>query len=53
MGTGTMISRLHGSLRLGSGRHTIEVARPGFRSERREVRLNGEPLPVDIHLERN
>jgi hypothetical protein len=53
MGTGSTISRLHGSLRLGSGSHTIEVARPGFRTYTRQVTLNGEPLPVDINLQRN
>jgi hypothetical protein len=53
MGTGSTLSRLHGSLRLDGGRHTIEVARPGYRSQTREVRLSpGEPLTVEIDLER-
>jgi hypothetical protein len=54
MGTGATLSRLHGSLRLDSGRHTIEVARPGYRSQAREVRLSpGAPLTVEIDLERD
>lgn len=54
MGTAADLSRLHGSLRLASGRHTIEVARPGYRAASREVRLEpGVPLAVDIDLERD
>lgn len=54
MGTGATLSRLHGSLRLDGGRHTIEVARPGYRSEAREVRLSpGDPVTVEIDLERD
>lgn len=47
------LARLHGALPVATGVHVIEVTRPGFRSERREVTVaEGEPARVEVSLER-
>ncbi|MGH9867707.1 MAG: PEGA domain-containing protein [Candidatus Polarisedimenticolia bacterium] len=54
MGTGSALSRLHGSLRLDSGRHIVEVARPGYKTISREVKLGpGERSSLEIVLDRD
>lgn len=52
-GTASRVSGLHGDLRVESGRHEIEVVRPGYRPAKREVRLEeGDRITVEIRLER-
>ena len=54
IGTASSLRRLHGSLRLDSGRHVVEVARPGYRTESREVKLApGERSSLEIALQRD
>jgi len=47
------LSRLHGALPVAAGPHTIEVTRPGFESERRDILVEGaDPALVDFVLAR-
>ncbi len=48
------LSRLHGSLPVARGPHTIEVVRPGFESRAVDVDVEGEmPVRVEIDLQRD
>lgn len=47
------LSRLHGSLPVARGPHTIEVVRPGFESHTVDIDVEGEmPVRVEIELRR-
>ncbi len=47
------LRRLHGAIPVASGRHTIEVVRPGFESASRTVDVGGsEPVRVEVELKR-
>jgi hypothetical protein len=46
------LSRLHGALPLALGSHRIEVVRPGYASQRRDVLVDGdEPVTVRLQLQ--
>ncbi len=48
------LSRLHGSLPVATGGHTVEVVRPGYSSESVSVDVDGsEPAKVVIRLEKS
>ncbi len=54
IGTGDSLARLHGSLRLDPGRHVVEVARPGFRTEKKDLTVKpGSHAPLEILLEKD
>ncbi|HET9482119.1 MAG TPA: PEGA domain-containing protein [Candidatus Polarisedimenticolia bacterium] len=50
-GSAAQMTRLHGELRLSSGRHRIDVVRPGYRPVKREIELgSGDRVTVEITL---
>lgn len=52
VGTGADLGRLRAGLLVDGGAHTLEIVRPGFLSERREVEVEGgEETPLRIVLE--
>jgi len=53
LASGAELSRLHGALPVAAGRHRVEIVRPGFRGQTREIDVaEGEPATVDVALER-
>lgn len=54
VGTGNDLARLRAGLLIDSGRHTLEVVRPGFGSVEREVEIEqGEETELSIELDRS
>jgi len=54
IGTGDSLARLHGSLRLDPGRHVVEVARPGYRTEKKDLTVKpGSHAPLEILLDKD
>jgi hypothetical protein len=53
LGTGLELASLHGSLAVAQGEHVIEIARPGYKNEKRTVIVGGEaPALFDLTLEK-
>ena len=51
LGSADVVSRLHGNLRVESGKHRIEVVRPGHKAASKEITVKaGERLTVSIDL---
>jgi len=47
------LNRLHGAIPVAQGIHSLEVVRPGFASQARDVEVGGEePVSVEIDLDR-
>lgn len=52
VGSGEEIGRLHGPLVVDVGRHTVEIARPGYRTQRLDVDAKaGEEVWLEVALE--
>ena len=48
------LARLHGALPVARGRHVVEVLRPGFLTETREVEVTGDdPVVIRFRLVRD
>ena len=54
IGTGDSLARLHGNLRLDPGRHVVEVARPGFRTAKKDINVRpGSHTPIEMLLQKD
>jgi len=52
VGTGDDLARLRAGMLVDSGRHTLEIVRPGYRSVQREVEVaRGEEAALQVELE--
>lgn len=53
LGRASELRRMHGTTALAAGEHEVEVVRPGYRPERRRLRVDGEDVEeVEVVLER-
>lgn len=47
------LARLHGAIPVAAGLHVVEVVRPGFEGETREIDVTGDrPVELTLALER-